>query len=158
MTKIHFQIARMFLGSVLVGAVLVRTFAPHLLAGVSFPPAAQDWLDFMESTRYLQTLLYVTEFMTGFALLIGFFVPLTVLILIPITINIALFHIFLQPTVERITQVALMLGAHALLAYDSRRSLTPLCSSVSPIWSEGRVQHSSFVRSKNRCSSGLGLM
>jgi putative oxidoreductase len=93
MTKIYFHVARVFLGSVLVGSVLVRTFAPHLLAGISFPPAAQDWLDVMESTRYLQTLLYVTEFMTGLALLIGIFVPLVVLILVPITLNIALFHL-----------------------------------------------------------------
>jgi putative oxidoreductase len=94
MTKIYFHVARIFLGSVLVGSVLVRTFAPHLFAGVSFPPLAQDWLDVMESTRYLQTLLYVTELMTGLALLIRIFVPLVVLILVPITVNIALFHIF----------------------------------------------------------------
>jgi hypothetical protein len=68
MTKIYVRVARIFLGIVLVGSVLVRTFAPHLLAGVSFPPVAQAWLDVMESTRYLQTLLYVTEFVTGLAL------------------------------------------------------------------------------------------
>jgi uncharacterized membrane protein YphA (DoxX/SURF4 family) len=126
MTKIYFHIARIFLGIVFVGSVLVRTFAPHLLAGVSFPPTAQAWLDVMESTRYLQALLYITEFVMGLALLIGIFVPLAVLILVPITLNIALFHIFLQPTVDRMTQVALMLGAHTILAYHSRRSLAPL--------------------------------
>jgi uncharacterized membrane protein YphA (DoxX/SURF4 family) len=130
MTKIYFHIARLFLGFVLVGSVLVRTFAPHLLAGVSFPPAAQDWLDVMASTRYLQILLYCTEFITGLALLVGIFVPLVVLILVPITFNIALFHVFLQPTVERMTQVALMLVAHALLAYDSRQSYTYLFRAV----------------------------
>jgi putative oxidoreductase len=139
MTKIYFHVARIFLGTVLVGSVLVRTFAPHLLAGVSFPPAAQDWLNVMESTRYLQTLLYVTEFMTGLTLLIGIFVPLVVLILAPITLNIALFHIFLQPRAERIIQVILMLGAHALLAYHSRRSFTYLFCSASPACSSWKI-------------------
>jgi putative oxidoreductase len=133
MTKIYFQVARIFLGSILVGSVLVRIFAQHLLAGVSFPPAAKDWLDVMESTRYLQTLLYVTEFITGLALLIGIFVPLAVLILAPITLNIALFHIFLQPTVGRMMQVALMVGAHTLLAYHSRRSFTHFFRSANPV-------------------------
>lgn len=114
----------------LVGSVIVRTFAPHLLTGMSFPPAAQNWLDVMESTRYLQTLLYVSEFVTGLALLIGIFVPLVVLMLAPITLNIALFHIFLQPTVERMTLVVLMLSAYAVLAYCARRSLTHLFRSA----------------------------
>jgi uncharacterized membrane protein YphA (DoxX/SURF4 family) len=139
MTKIYFHVARIFLGTVLIGSVLVRTFSPHLLVGVSFPPAAQDWLDVMESTRYLQALLYVTEFVTGLALLIGIFVPLVVLILVPITLNIALFHLFLQPTVERMIQVALMLGAHTLLAYHSRRSFTYLFCSDSPVCSSWKI-------------------
>jgi putative oxidoreductase len=140
MTKLYFHVARLFLGSVLVVSVLVRTFAPHLLAGVSFPPAAQAWLDVMESTRYLQTLLYITEFVAGLALLANIFVPLAVLVLAPITLNIALFHIFLQPTVERIAQVVLMLSAQAILAYYSRRSLTPLFRSATPIRSHWKIK------------------
>ncbi len=65
MIKIYSYAARMFLGIVLVSAVLVRVFAPQLAARANFPPAAQAWLDVMKATGYLQTLLYLTEFIGG---------------------------------------------------------------------------------------------
>jgi putative oxidoreductase len=132
MTKLYFHAARVFLGLVLVVAVLARTVASQLSAGVSFLPAAQAWLDVMASTGYLQTVLYVTEFVAGLALLFNFCIPLAVLVLAPITLNIALFHIFLQPTAGRMVQVVLMVGAHAVLAYYARRSLLPLFQPNSP--------------------------
>jgi uncharacterized membrane protein YphA (DoxX/SURF4 family) len=50
-----------------------------------------------------------------------------------------LFHIFLQPTVGRIIQVVLMLGAHTLLAYHSRRSLTHLVRPTLPDRSNWKI-------------------
>jgi putative oxidoreductase len=139
MIKIYSYAARMFLGIVLVSAVLVRVFAPQLAASANFPPAAQAWLDVMKATGYLQTLLYLTEFIGGMALLMGIFVPFALILLAPIILNIALFHAFLDPRVVRIEIVLLMLGAHLLLVYAYRRSFMPLFQSVQPLWSGWKI-------------------
>jgi hypothetical protein len=136
MIKIYANAARILLGLILVGAVLFRLFAsPQLIATMGFPPAAQNWLDVMKSTGYLQTLLYATEFMAGAALLMNLFIPLVLTVLTPVILNIALFHIFLDARLARIMLVLLMLGAHWLLVYLYRRSFTPLFHPVKPIWS-----------------------
>jgi putative oxidoreductase len=136
MIKIYANVARILLGLVLVVAVLFRLFAsPTLTATMGFPPAAQNWLDIMKATGYLQTLLYTTEFIGGAALLMDIFIPLVLIALAPVILNIALFHIFLDARLARIALVLLMLGAHLLLVYIYRRSFAPLFHPVKPTWS-----------------------
>jgi uncharacterized membrane protein YphA (DoxX/SURF4 family) len=121
MTKIYAITARILLGLVLVVAVLFRLFAsPQLIATMGFPTAAQNWLDVMKATGYLQTLLYTTELVAGTALLIDFFIPLVLIALAPVILNIALFHIFLDARLARIALVAVILGTHLLLVYIYR--------------------------------------
>jgi hypothetical protein len=136
MTKIYANAARILLGLVLVVAVLFRLFAsPQLIATMGFPTAAQNWLDVMKATGYLQTLLYTTEFIAGVALLMDILIPLVLIALAPVILNIALFHIFLDARLARIVLVLLMLGAHLLLVYIYRRSFAPLFHPAKPIWS-----------------------
>lgn len=136
MTKIYANAARVLLGLVLVIAVLFRLFAsPQLMATMGFPTAAQNWLDVMQATGYLQTLLYTTEFIAGAALLMDLFIPLVLIALTPVILNIALFHIFLDSRLARITLVLLIVGSHLLLVYIYRRSFSPLFQPVKPIWS-----------------------
>jgi putative oxidoreductase len=126
MSKFFPHIARIFLGSILVVAVVARVIAPQLVASADFPPAARAWLDIMQATGYMQGLLYLTEFVCGAALLANIFVPLAIVALIPITLNIALFHIFLDPRFVRIVLILLMLSSHLLLVYENRRSFVHL--------------------------------
>jgi hypothetical protein len=136
MIKIYANAARVLLGLVFVGAVLFRLFAsPQLIATMGFPPAAQNWLDVMKATGYLQALLYTTEFIAGAALLMNLFIPLVLIALAPIILNIVLFHIFLDARWARIVLVLLMLGAYWLLIYIYRQSFAPLFHPVKPIWS-----------------------
>ncbi|MGK7947637.1 MAG: hypothetical protein AB4368_02200 [Xenococcaceae cyanobacterium] len=127
--------ARGFLGLVFPIAVLIRVFAPQVVEAANFPPQAQEWLDVIKATGYLQTLLYTTEFVAGIAILVGLFLPLAQIVLAPISFNIALFHFFLDPRQGRILLVLLIIGAHLILAYKYRYRFQPLFASVKPIWS-----------------------
>ncbi len=135
MSKIFFHVARIFLGLIFVVAVVMRVLMPQIAASAGFPAAAQAWLDVMRDTGYMQPLLYLTEFIGGGALLINNFVPVALLVLAPITLNIALFHFFLDPRFARIVFVLFMLASHLLLIYINRRSLMPLIQKVNPVWS-----------------------
>jgi putative oxidoreductase len=127
-------VARIILGLIFVVAVVVRVLIPQV-ASAGFPAAAKAWLDVMRDTGYLQPLLYLTEFIGGGALLLNIFVPLALLILAPITLNIALFHFFLDPSLVRIMLVLLMLASHLLLVYRYKRSFASLFHPAKPIWS-----------------------
>lgn len=128
--------ARAFLGIVLVGSVLARVFAPQFVAeSTSFSPDGQAWLDVMQETGYLQTLVYATEFVVGVLLLAGRFVPLALVVFAPVNLNIALFHLALAPGPGRIVLISLMLVAHLLLVYRYRRAFEPLFGAVVPRWS-----------------------
>jgi putative oxidoreductase len=133
--KMYTCIARITLGLIFVVTVVVRVLMPQVIASAGFPAAAQAWLDVMHDTGYLQSLLYLTELIGGGALLLNIFVPLALLILAPITLNIALFHFFLNPSLVRITLVLVMLSSHLLLVYRHKRSFAPLFYPVKPIWS-----------------------
>lgn len=135
MSKILFHVARIVLGLTFVVAVIVRVLMPQIAASAGFPPAAQAWLDVMRNTGYLQPLLYLTEFMGGGALLLNIFVPVALIALTPITLNIALFHTFLDPRLARIVLVLGMSASHLFLIYMNRRSLMPLLQKVKPTWS-----------------------
>lgn len=132
-------LSRGVLGLIFPISVLVRLFYPQIVAAANFPDEAQTWLDTMEATGYLQTLLYTTEFFAGIAILVGVFVPLALAALAPIVFNIALFHFFLDPRPERILLVFLIATAHLVLTYHHRAAFEPLF---------GRVKPSQFFRIK----------
>jgi putative oxidoreductase len=135
MIKMSADVARIALGLIFVVAVVVRVLMPEVAASAGFPAAAQAWLAVMRDTGYLQPLLYLTEFIVGAALLLNIFVPLALLILAPITLNIALFHSFLDPRLVRMILVVVILATHLLLVYCHQRSFAPLFHPVKPIWS-----------------------
>lgn len=153
--KIYAYAARVLLGLIFVVAVVVRVFMPQIAASAGFPAAAQAWLDVMRDTGYLQPLLYCTEFIGGGALLLNMFVPLALIILAPITWNIALFHFFLDPRLVRIFLVLLMLASHLLLIYVNRRSLMILIEKVDSIWSGLKF---SFFDMRSLLQTLLGLL
>lgn len=134
-TKTFVYLSRSFLGLVFPLAVLLRVINPQLTEAANFPHQAQTWLDTMKATGYLQHLLYITEFTTGIAILIGVFIPLALVALAPVIFNIALFHFFLDSRPERILVVLLMIGAHIILTYRYRAAFQSLFNPVEPTWS-----------------------
>ncbi|MEO0837515.1 MAG: hypothetical protein AAF063_01235 [Cyanobacteria bacterium J06643_5] len=127
--------ARGFLGLVYPIAVLLRAFLPRITERSNFPLQAQAWLDVIKATGYLQILLYTTEFVAGIAILVGLFVPLAQIVLASVSLNIALFHFFLDPRPLRILLVLLTISAHLILTYRYRSAYQSLFGSVKPTWS-----------------------
>lgn len=91
------------------------------------PPApgpAADYLTVMVTSGYLLYLVKAVEVIAGVCLLARIQVPLTLIVLFPITVNIFLFHLFLLP--EGSWMAILILVLHLFLAYAHRAKYTPL--------------------------------
>lgn len=90
-------IVRILLGLTLVvfpiNALFLKRFSPKM------PDKAHMVMNTFRDTGYLLYLIQWTELVVGISLLTGFFIPLSLIVLIPISINILLFHIFLAPPV-----------------------------------------------------------
>lgn len=90
-------VVRILLGLVLVvfpiNALFIKAFKPKM------PEKAQAVMTAFSQTGYLLTFVQVTELVVGIALLTGYFTPLALLILLPISVNILLFHTYLAPPV-----------------------------------------------------------
>lgn len=132
-------LSRGFLGLVFSLTVVLRVVIPQLTEVANFPERAQIWLNTINATGYLQHLLYITEFVTGIAILSGVFVPLALIALAPVIFNIALFHFFLDSRPERILLVLLMISAHIILTYHYRAAFQTLFEPVKPTWSSSKV-------------------
>jgi len=69
---------------------------------IPLPPhgneAAVAFMGGLFQAGYFFPLLALIQVISGFLLLSGFYVPLTLLFLAPITVNILLFHLFLDPS------------------------------------------------------------
>ena len=90
-------IIRILLGLVLVifpiNALFLKKFSPKM------PDKAQQVMDTFRDTGYLLHFTQWIELLVGICLLTGFFIPLSLIVLVPISINILLFHVFLAPPV-----------------------------------------------------------
>ena len=78
------------------------------------------FMDGVNASVYLLTLIKVTELLCSIAFLSGRFVPLATIVIFPITLNILLYHAFLAPE-GLIAAVALLLG-NLFLAYYYRNN------------------------------------
>lgn len=90
-------IIRILLGLILVifpvNALFIKAFKPKMVE------RAQLVMDTFRDTGYLLPFIQGTELVVGILLLTGYFIPLALLVLLPISLNILLFHIFLSPPV-----------------------------------------------------------
>ncbi|MBY0370764.1 DoxX family membrane protein, partial [bacterium] len=88
--------------------LVVRTLlgALFLFGGVAFffttpPPLTGDMATYfagLAASKYFFPLLKGTEIVCGLLLLIGWYVPLAIVVLAPIGLNILLVHLFLEPS------------------------------------------------------------
>jgi uncharacterized membrane protein YphA (DoxX/SURF4 family) len=90
-------IVRILLGLIMVvfpvNALFIKAIKPKM------PEKAQFVMDTFRDTGYLLHFIQGTELVIGILLLTGYFTPLALIILMPISINILFFHIFLAPPV-----------------------------------------------------------
>lgn len=96
------------------------------------PPPPENVAQFMTglmSTGYFFPFLKGTEVVCGLLLLSGFFVPLALIILAPITIQILLFHAVMTPGISYIIMPIVMIALHLLAAQNYMAIYKPLLKS-----------------------------
>jgi uncharacterized membrane protein YphA (DoxX/SURF4 family) len=104
----------------LLGALFVFSGANKLvpfMAMPPMPPPASSLVGALAATGYFFPLLGVTEVVAGALLITGRFVPLALVLLAPIVVNIAFFHVVLAPD---LVSVAMIVGAQIYLAWVYR--------------------------------------
>lgn len=110
-------IVRIVLGIILVvfpvNALFLKAFRPKM------PKRAQLLIDTFRDTGYLLTFIQGTELIIGILLLSGYFIPLAVLLLVPVSINILLFHMFLAPPVRGPGLFVFLTNVFLIYAYRS---------------------------------------
>lgn len=110
-------IVRILLGLTLVifpiNALFLNKFSPKM------PDKALMVMNTFRDTGYLLYLIQWTELVVGISLLSGFFIPLSLVVLIPISINILLFHIFLAPPVVGPGLFIFAMNVFLLISYRS---------------------------------------
>lgn len=88
------------------------------------PEGAMGFLGGLASSGYFFPFLKGTEILVGLALLTGFFAPLALVVLAPITLNILLFHAILAPA--GVGLAVLILVLHLAAAYRHKGVYAPL--------------------------------
>lgn len=78
----------------------------------------------LTASGYFMPFLKAVELIAGILLVAGLFLPLTAIVIFPITINIFLVHVFLAP--EGIPVAIFMLAGNLFIAWYYRKTYTPL--------------------------------
>lgn len=116
----------------LLGALFVFSGANKLVPFMempSLPQPATSLLGALAATGYFLPLLGLTEVVAGALLIVGRFVPLALVVLAPIVVNIAFFHLVLAPD---LVSVAMIVGAQIYLAWVYRDAFSGVLASPRP--------------------------
>jgi uncharacterized membrane protein YphA (DoxX/SURF4 family) len=84
------------------------------------PPAVTEFMGAMVHTHYFFPLLFGTQLVVGLLLLLSLFVPLALVLIMPVLVNIILYHIFLQPS--GIVPGAILMVLELYLAWAYRKA------------------------------------
>lgn len=90
------------------------------------PVALQTFMTGLMAAKYFFPFLKITEVICGLLLLVGFFRPLTLIILAPITLNILGVHAFLTPTFDQLILPIFMVVLHVVSATRFKEVYRPL--------------------------------
>lgn len=120
--KIAGIIARVILGLVYAASSIV--FFLGMMPQQEMGGSAQQFMTGLFVSGYMLPTIKVIELVAGLALLTGRFVPLALVVIFPITLNIALFHGFLAP--EGLMVPFVLLAANLFLAYIHREKYQPM--------------------------------
>lgn len=112
---------------ILLGLILIAFGANKLYSFIPLPQPSPEAASFMESlanTGYVLTIVAVFEIIIGLMLLLKVWVPFVLLLLVPLSLNILMFHLFLDvPSIGTAILVAVMNG---ILLYKHRQKYKPL--------------------------------
>lgn len=116
------QIVRILLGLILIafGANKIYSFIPLPQP----PPQAADFMASLADTGYILTFVAFFEIVIGFMLLCRIWVPFVLLLLVPLSLNILLFHLFLD--IPAMGTALLVVILNGILLYKHRQKYRPL--------------------------------
>ena len=89
-------------------------------------PEGEAFITAMIDTGYLMTMVKVIETTCGALLLVGYFVPLALVLLAPIIVNILAFHVFLDPSGQGLGMAFVILALHLFVTSQHWNAYTPL--------------------------------
>jgi len=119
--------ARMVLGLVFLGFGLNGLL--HLFPLPPAQGAAAVFINGLIASRYFFPLLFAIYVFTGTALLIDRFVPLSLTVLAPVIVNVAVMHLFVPSSRAELGLAALVTGLEIYLAWSYRAAFRPLLRS-----------------------------
>ena len=120
----------------LVAAARILMGLPFLVSGLNgvlhflpepspvLPEEATAFATALLKTRYMMTLIFVTQLIVGALLLANRFVPLALALIAPFLVNAVAFHVFLEPSGRPI--VLAFLALEIYLAWAYRKAFRPM--------------------------------
>jgi len=99
----------------------------NFIALFKMPVAAANFMESLETTGYVFYVVAALEIMIGSLLLLKKWVPFALILLAPISVNILLFHLFLD--VSDILVALFLITIHIILIYKYWRAYLPLFQS-----------------------------
>ncbi|GGB86811.1 hypothetical protein GCM10007424_28600 [Flavobacterium suaedae] len=112
---------------ILLGLALILFGINKFYSFIPMPQPPQDAAEFLGSlaeTGYFMTFVAVLEIIIGLMLLFKLWVPFALLLLLPISINIVLFHLFLDlPSISAGLILAIL---NVVLLYKHKQKYKPL--------------------------------
>lgn len=112
---------------ILLGLILITFGANKLYPVIPLPQPPEDAANFMSSlaaTGYVVPVIAIFEIIIGILLLFKKWVPLALIMLVPISLNILLFHLFLD--VPSIGIALLVVVMNIVLLYKHKQKYRPL--------------------------------
>lgn len=103
----------------------------NFMALPEHPAPAQAFLGALAATGYMFPLIKGTEVLVGLALLSNRYVPLALVVLMPITVNIVAFHAAFEPATLGMPLV--LLALQLALAFSHRQSYLALLQSQAKV-------------------------
>lgn len=124
--KIAVIIVRVLMGLMFAFASIVVLF--KLVPQPEQTGNVKIFMDGMAASIYMMTTIKVIELICAVAFLTGKFVPLATVVIFPITVNILLFHVFVEP--EGLLVAILLMIGNLFLAWHYRNKYKPLFKAV----------------------------
>lgn len=120
--KIAIIIVRILMGLLFAFASITVLF--HLFPQPELTGRTKTFMEGIAATGYLLTLLKVTELCCAIAFLTNRFVALAAVVLFPVSVNIFMYHAFVQP--EGLPVAIFVLLGNLFLAYAYRERYRPM--------------------------------
>lgn len=122
--KIATIIVRTLLGALFLFASISYLF--NLMPQPELTGNVKLFMDGMLATGYMMNFIKITELVCGLAFVTGFFAPLAAVVIAPITLNIFLFHMMVEPSGRPVAIFVLL--ANLFLGYVYGDKYKPILS------------------------------